>query len=150
MSLQARQHLVTHPHIIFANETQKSDLLDIHLTQTELIAHLLVLLNKGHIIGVTAVFSDHHDDLDLNPTSPHQGTHTGGWAVDCWPMNSTTPRDWMDATAPRFRAFLNDAGSSPWNYQVGLAGSADTDENRIAAGSTAFSDSGADHVHLGT
>jgi hypothetical protein len=49
--------------------------------------------------------------------------HAHGFCADLWPLTGPTP---------------------------GLAGSADTPANRAAAGATVFSDSGADHVHLGS
>jgi hypothetical protein len=152
MSLQARQSLVNSPKTFFQRDTQRSDLLDPSKTQTQLIALLLGLVAQGNILEFTAICTDHHDDsgLSSDPGSGYPGTHAHGWAADCWPLASETAGDYLDAGDPRFQAFLHDVGASPWLYQVGLAGSADTGANHAAAGSTCFSDDGADHVHLGT
>ena len=139
MSQQARDALVTK--LIFQRDSQRNDLLSPLVTQTELIAFLTELVAKGHFLEITAVKSDHHND---GPRG-----HAGGRAADCWPLASFTAGDYLDADDARFAAFLRDVAASTWLYQVGLAGSADTAENRAAAGATCFSDSGGDHVHLG-
>jgi hypothetical protein len=141
MSLAARQKLVNE--LIFkpGEEIGKADLLDPSLTSTNLIAYLLDILDYGHIIEVTMVRTGHHDD------GPHG--HAGGFAIDCWPLNTRTEGDWMDPDSEHFRDFLEDAGKSPWRYQVGLAGTAQKPENFRAAGDSAFADDGADHIHLG-
>lgn len=149
MSLQARQSLVNHPHTIFQSDAQRADLLDPSLTQTELIALLLDIVGKGHIVLFTAIKSDHHDDSGLNPSPPHVGTHAGGFAADTWPLASTNPTDYIGAGDPRMQTYLTDVSHSAWLFQIGLAGTADTSSNRNASGSTAFSDGGADHIHLG-
>lgn len=149
MSLQARQALVASQNTIFQRQSQRSDLLNPDVTQTGLIALLSELVSKGHIIEFTAIKSDHHNDSGLNPTPPHEGTHFGGFAADCWPLASTNAGDYLDAQDPRFQKFLEDAADSPWLHQIGLAGSADCHIDRDAAGSTEFSDDGSDHIHLG-
>lgn len=149
MSIQAREQLVNHPHAIFERDSQRADLLNPALTQTELVALLLDILGKGHIVLFTAVRSDHHDDSGLNPAPPHVGTHAGGFAADTWPLASTRATDFLDASDSRLQSYLRDAAQSPWLLQIGLAGSADTAQDRAAAGSTVFSDGGADHIHLG-
>lgn len=145
MSLQARSALVNHPHTLFQRESQRDDLMDPHLTQTDLIALLLELVGKGHIILFTAVRSDHHDDSALGVHS-----HANGYAADTWPMNSTAPTDYATADSERMTAFLVDAAKSPFLFQIGLAGSADTAKDEIAAGRTVFGDGGEDHCHLGS
>jgi hypothetical protein len=102
-------------------------------------------VNKGHIILLTAVKTDHHPDND-----PGFHTHQTGFCADVWPLNSTTPTDYVSANDPKMVQFLADAARSVWLYQIGLAGSANTATDRNAAGETAFSDDGADHVHLGS
>ncbi|MGA8574773.1 MAG: hypothetical protein WB609_03680 [Candidatus Cybelea sp.] len=149
MSLQARQGLVSR--LFFQDPTvQKADLLreapardaKFHGTQTQLIALLLGLLQKGHQIEITMVQTGHHDD------GPHG--HAGGYAVDCWPLASAKAGDYIDASTEAFRTFLSDAAASPWLYQIGLVGDgADSKENFAAAGPTAFQDDGGAHVHLG-
>ncbi len=150
MSIQARGALVNGPNTKFQDDTQRSDLLDVNLTQTELIALLTELVQKGHIILFTAVRSDHHDDSGLGTPPQYIGTHAHGWAADLWPLNSDDPTDYIDADDPRFQRFLADAAASSWLHQIGLAGSADTSTNQSAAGPTVFSDDGGDHVHLGS
>ena len=144
MSLEARQGLVDHPHTFFQAQSQRDDLLDPNKTQTGLIALLLDLVGKGHIIEFTAVRSDHHDDSGLG-----LHCHAYGYAADCWPLASATAGDYLDAGDARFQAFLKDAAASSWLYQIGLAGSAAIQVNFAAAGRSAFDDDGADHVHLG-
>jgi hypothetical protein len=67
-----------------------------------------------------------------------------------WPLNSTNPTDYVNANDPKMVQFLADAARSVWLYQIGLAGSANTATDKAAAGTTEFSDDGADHVHLGS
>ena len=145
MSLQARHALVAHPRTIFRSDAQRQDLLDPAKTQTELVALLTELVHKGHMLLFTAIRSDHHDDSCLGLHS-----HANGYDADVWPLNSTDPTDYIDASTPAFEHFLADAARSPWLYQVGLAGEADTAADEAAAGRTVFSDGGADHVHLGS
>lgn len=149
MSIQARQALVASPNTIFQKQSQRDDLLSPETTQTGLIALLSELVDKGHIIEFTAIKSDHHNDSDLNPTPPHEGTHFGGFAADCWPLASTRPGDYLDAGDGRFQAFLRDCASAAYLFQIGLAGSALAAVNRQAAGPTCFPDDGGDHVHIG-
>ncbi len=142
MSIAARQSLVTSGKLVFQHASQKSDLLDPALTVTELIAAMLYLTSsRGWHIEVTAVRTDHHDD------GPNW--HAGGKAFDGWPLASSTPQDYLDASDPRFQHYLVDCADVPYLYQIGLAGTADTAENRGCAGPTVFEDSGGDHVHLG-
>jgi hypothetical protein len=150
MSIQARDALVNSPKTVFQRNSQRVDLLNPDLTQTTLIALLTELVAKGHIILFTAVRSDHHDDSGLGRPPNFIGTHAHGWAADCWPMNSSNPTDFIDAGDERFQTFLADAAASTWLHQIGLAGTADTADNRAAAGPTVFPDDGADHVHLGS
>ncbi len=149
MSMQARDGLVNSPNTKFQRNSQRIDLLNSDLTQTDLVALLIELTAKGHIILFTAVRTDHHDDSGFGRPPGYLGTHAHGWAADVWPLNSPDPTDYIDAADPRFAQFLEDAAASTWLHQIGLASSADTAANRAAAGSTAFSDDGADHVHLG-
>ncbi len=149
MSIQARDALVNGPSTKFQRSTQRIDLLNADLTQTDLIALLTELTMKGHIILFTAVRTDHHDDSGLGRPPGYIGTHAHGWAADVWPLDSPDPTDFIDAADPRFAQFLKDAAASSWLHQIGLAGSADTPANRAAASATVFPDDGADHVHLG-
>jgi hypothetical protein len=142
MSLAARAELCAK--LIFQDESQKSDLMNPEVTQTQLIALLLDIVGKGHTLEITAVKSDHHDDSALG-----LHCHFNGYAADCWPLNTYTPGDYMDAGTHDFRQFLVDASQSQWLFQIGLAGSADTPANHTAAGATCFSDDGGDHIHFG-
>ena len=144
MSIQARQALVDSPQTVFQHDSQRSDLLDPSLTQTTLIALLSDLVAKGHVLLFTAVRSDHHDDSALG-----QHCHANGFCADLWPNHSANPTDYIDPSDPAFAVFLADCAKSVWLYQIGLAGSAWTSSNAVAAGGTVFHDDGADHVHLG-
>jgi len=145
MSQQARQALVDSPNTIFQHDSQRSDLLNESLTQTDLIALLTeICITRGYPVEFTAVRSDHRNDSCLGLHS-----HADGYAADCWPLDSRTAGAYLDAGDPRFQAFLHDLSLSPWLWQIGLAGSADTAQNKAAGGPSVFSDEGADHVHLG-
>lgn len=145
MSIATRQWVVDHLKLQKGlGSTQETDLMNPDLTHTELIALLQGLLQQGFFIEITSVRSDHSDDTGLGEHS-----HGNGWCVDCWPLASFTAADYLDASDPRFQAFLKACAASPWLYQIGLAGSADTNANHVAAGPTVFSDDGADHIHLG-
>lgn len=144
MSIEARKALVDHPHTFFQAQSQRDDLLDPNKTQTTLIAILTDLVNKGHIIEFTAIRTDHRDDSGLG-----FHCHAHGFCADCWPLASATAGNYLDANDPRFVKFCHDAGFDPYEHQVGLAGSAWTHADVIAAGSGVFHDDGGDHVHLG-
>jgi hypothetical protein len=141
VSIQARQELIKK--LVFQKDSQRSDLLDPALTQTSLIA-LLLDVARYFTVEITAIRSDHHDDSALGPHS-----HAAGYAVDLWPLRSYKASDYVDADDQSFRLFLQTVARCPWLAQIGLAGSADTLENRLSSGSTVFGDSGGDHVHLG-
>ena len=150
MSVQEREELVNSPHTLFQNESQREDLLDPSKTDSGLVAllhHLCV--QNGWNVEFTAIRSDHHDDSGLNPTPPHEGTHAAGFAADLWPLASDTSGDYLDADDPKFAQFLENVRDAPYVRQIGLAGSAQTDANRTAAGDKVFDDDGADHVHIG-
>jgi hypothetical protein len=145
MSAQARASLVNSPSTFFQNDSQRSDLLDVNVTQTELIALLLELVALGHYLEFTAIKSDHHDDSALG-----YHCHFNGFCADVWPLASATAGDYLPAGGESFRDFLHDASDSPWLYQIGLVGDgADSAVNFAAAGPTAFQDDGGPHVHLG-
>lgn len=145
MSQQAREALVASANTFFQHDSQRTDLRDSHRTRTELIALLTELcITKGWAVEFTAIRADHHDDSSLGLHS-----HSNGYCVDLWPLKAKKAGRYLDASDPKFKAFLRDAASSGWIYQIGLAGSADVPANRAAAGTTAFSDGGADHVHFG-
>ena len=143
MSQQARQYLVSK--LFFQDDTQKPDLLNENMTQTDLIALLVELVNKGHHIEITAVRTDHSNDSGLG-----EHCHANGYCADMWPLTGPTAGAYLDAGDAAFQKFLQDAAASQWLYQIGLAGSAYTSANVAAAGSSVFQDDGADHVHLGS
>jgi hypothetical protein len=150
MSIEARQALVNDTRLTFQVDSQKTDLLDTSLTQTELIAALQHLLAQGWPLTITAVRSDHHDDTGLDATPPYVGTHAHGWAVDLWPNDPNDRASYLDAEDPSFAKFLTDVSHVPYYMQTGLAGTANTPINQVAAGGGWFGDTGADHIHLGT
>jgi hypothetical protein len=150
MTSPTREELVAK--LVFQDASQKADLLDDSVTKTQLIGLLLELTVRGFHIEITAVKSDHHDDSYLG-----EHCHFNGYCADCWPLNSPTPGDYMDASSPEFRKFLEAAAASSYRFQIGLAGDgpndptnyADSPANMAAAGSSAFHDDGGPHVHLG-
>lgn len=145
MSQQARQQLVNSKNTFFQNDSQRSDLLDESITQTDLIALLIDLCEtKGYPVEFTAIKSDHHDDRNLG-----EHCHYNGWCADCWPLATAKAGDYLDAGDERFAMFLRDVAAAQYLYQIGLAGSAYTSANVAAAGSSVFQDDGGDHVHIG-
>jgi hypothetical protein len=144
MSQEARNALVASPNTFFQADSQRTDLESLTLTQTDLIALLTELVGKGHILEFTAIKSDHHDDSNLG-----EHCHFNGYCADLWPLASRQAGDYLDADDPRFQAFLRDVDASGYTYQIGLAGSAWTSANAVAAGDSVFHDDGEDHVHIG-
>lgn len=142
MSVEAREALVRSPNTIFQRDSQRSDLLDVNATKTELIGFLLGLAQKWPM-EFTAIKSDHHNDSDLG-----EHCHFNGYCADMWPLASAKAGDYLDASDSRFQEFLRDAAQNQYLHNIGLGGSAYTNENMSAAGQSAFEDSGADHVHL--
>lgn len=144
MSQEARDAIVASPNTIFQHSSQRSDLLDQNVTNTNLIELVGDLLAKGHIIEFTAIKSDHHDDSALG-----RHCHFNGFCIDCWPLASLTPGDYLSIGDPRCLAFLHDAGIDPVHYQTGLTPDAYTHDAITAAGSGVFEDDGGSHIHLG-
>jgi hypothetical protein len=149
VSTSVRRAIATSAHIIYRTPQQRDDIVSVTGVRTELVAFLRSMIDAGAVLEVTALMSDHHNDLELNPVQPHCGTHAGGWAIDCWPLWRAEEGAYLDAQDPRFATFLRWAGQSPYLMQIGLAGSAWTPENLAAAGEVAFQDEGNDHVHFG-
>ena len=83
MSQQARQYLVSK--LFFQDDTQKPDLLNENMTQTDLIALLVELVNKGHHLEITAVRTDHSNDSGLG-----EHCHANGYCADMWPLTGPT------------------------------------------------------------
>jgi hypothetical protein len=135
--------------LVLTRPSQYGDLVDPQMTRDELVGMLMALLGRTQsAIYVTAVRSDHHDDSGLSPGPLHVGTHAYGWAIDCWPM-SGPGGEFYDGSSPVFAQWLSVVAKVPNILQVGLAGSADTSANREVLGGLYFSDTGADHVHIG-
>lgn len=150
MSSQVREQIAESPHIIFRSEQQRDDIVNLRGVQTQIIALLQHLVDKGAIIEVTALKSDHRDDTERNPVPPHIGTHASGWAIDCWPLARVEQGAYLDAEDEQFQHFLELVSGAPWLHQIGLAGTAWNPLNVAAAGETVFQDEGDDHVHIGT
>ena len=135
--------------LVFQAVTDLHDILQPEKTHDELISVLIDLVHMGHRMEITCVNTAHHDDSGLSP-APHLGTHSAGWAIDLWPLNSLKHEDYMDASTHNFRAFLQDIAKCKYYYQTGLIGDgADSAKNFIAAGPKAFQDDGGAHVHIG-
>ena len=154
MSSGPRRALVDSPNTFFQSDTQRSDLLDETLTDSALIALLTyVCIEKNWPVEFTAIYTDHHDDSGLSSGPPYNGVHHApnvpGKAADCWPLNSQKAGDYTDAGATRFADFLRDVAAAPYRMQTGLAGTAVTNSNMVAAAPNSFQDDGADHVHIG-
>ena len=134
--------------LVFQRDSQRADLMETTPglgAQTTLISCCLYLVAKGHKIEVTAVKSDHSNDSNLG-----YHCHYNGFCMDCWPLNSMTPGDYVDPGTHAFRQFLVDLTTAPFILQVGLAGTAFTQVNMERLGAYGFPDSGADHIHIGT
>lgn len=150
MSIATRRALVDHSNTVFQRQSQRDDLLDPNKTRTELIALLTyICITKDHPFEFTAIKTDHHDDSHLSADGT--GTHARGYGADGWPLDNRHLRAgaYLEADDARFQRFLRDLANAPFLRQIGLAGEADTSYNRSAAGPTVFSDSGADHIHIG-
>jgi hypothetical protein len=149
MSTQARAALINSGQIVFRSEIQKLDFTNESPgagLQTDCIALLTeICIVKKHIIVITAAMHDHSNDSCLGFHS-----HADGFCVDCWPLlDKTDPTSYVPSIGQMMDSFLADCARSVWLYQIGLAGSADSRANEIAAGRTEFTDDGADHIHLG-
>jgi hypothetical protein len=145
MSMEMREWVVNHPHTHFSDEiSDHADLLDPTITQTNLIAMIVNLLNLNHIIYFTAIKSDHSDDgyLGLN-------CHYNGYCIDCWPMVTDAPGDYYNVSDLGFLSFLQDASNDPHYYQIGLTPDCYNSETTAVAGDNVYLDDGASHVHIG-
>jgi hypothetical protein len=136
--------------LFFQSSSERQDILNESVVKTELVGLLEYLQAKGYYIEITAVTTDHHPDGYLSSQPGGAGTHQYGWAVDCWPLNSAKPGDYMDQTTHSFRQFLKDATGYPYTMQVGLGGAAFLQANMDVLCAYGFQDDGSDHVHLGT
>lgn len=150
MSLIARAQLVRPGGgLVFQAASQRLDLLNPLVIQTQTIAGLQWLVAKGHVFELTAARSDHHDDSGLGLAPGYVGTHARGWAVDGWPLASKKAGDYLDVGDARFQAFLRDARLMPYLMQIGLTSDCYTPANIAAGGATVYLDDGGPHVHLG-
>ena len=141
MSEQARQALVASPKISFTDDLQRTDLLDVSLTSTYLIALLQWLLdNCAEPIELLAVRSDH-------PTPDGTWAHTGGHAVDLYPSN------WKNREQEAVVAVLKALAANPYCEAVGLGGVTQGWQDQVTWPSqyfVVFSDNTLDHIHCGT
>ena len=144
MSQEVRDMLANSANFFWADPCERDDIRDNTRTSTYLIALLQTLHDEGWYIKFTSIRCDHSSDANLG-----RHGHSGGFAVDCWPLNSPNTNDYINATAPRFADFLRAVAAAKYLHQIGLAGTAWTQENVRAAGPTVFHDSGADHIHIG-
>jgi hypothetical protein len=149
MSTQARIQLVNST--VIRDESAVLDLLNVDPltgTNTDLIALLLDAVDAAKalacVVLITSVRSDHSDDASLGLHS-----HANGYCADTWLLNSRADGDYVDALSPTFTSWLSAVRTSPWLYQIGLAGSAATTVNLSVVAPIGFIDDGADHVHLG-
>lgn len=134
----------------FQNMTQRDDLMSEERTSDHLIAMLWNLTRK-YAVMFTAVYTDHHPDGNLGPHGHHPDTGPG-YCVDLWPIYITYGNwQYIDAGSVDFQKFLQWAKSTPYLYEIGLAGTAYSTENMVACtgASDVFEDDGGDHVHLG-
>lgn len=136
--------------LYFTDASQKSDLLDIRQTNTNLI-QILLDWQKGPwdaeygetIIGITSVRTDHSDDSWLG-----EHCHAFGRAIDCWPRSYMHAGWWVPHDSPEMVGFLKFLTAHPLVFNIGLGGSVDTPENLAILGAKGFQDDGEDHVHF--
>ena len=89
--------------------------------------------------------------------------HSGGKAVDCWPLASRSQDDWLDASTASFEQFLYAWGHSQWSRQTGVVGDGSDSATNLhyaskgyvergvyVDGVSVFVDEGGAHVHLGS
>jgi hypothetical protein len=103
-----RIQVANHKNISFTNFSQKSDLLDTSMTNTNLIAILKTALDQGFVIQVTSVRSDHGDDSCLGPPGVYNHGHAHGYALDCW--------------CEDLQSFVQHLCSNPMVMKIGLGG----------------------------
>ncbi len=151
MSIETRHLVVNSANTYFQRSSQKANLLDAKIVRTETIAMILELIQKGHIIEFTSIWSDHHNDSNLGRFS-----HFNGAAFDMWPLKSHHAGDYADVLGPQMGTLIRDIMASRWLAQCGFAGAADCDELKAIAGyvdypenGRLFRDSGGDHIHVG-
>ena len=110
MSQAAREALVANPKLSFTDDSQKPDLLDESITNTYLIAMLQWMMdNCPEDIMLTAVRTDH-------PTVDGAWEHSGGNAVDCYPLH------WEGREQEACCAVMKGLADNPYCEQVGLGG----------------------------
>lgn len=143
MSQQAREWVVSQ--LAFQRDSEKADLLDESLTNTDLIGALTIAARTfgGGAILVTSVRTDHGDDSHLGPHG-----HSEGFAVDVWPQG---------AGGPIFVGEL--IHNNPFVTKIGLGGAAQGwIEDAVWAGrdvivingTVIFRDNSTPHVHIQT
>jgi hypothetical protein len=135
MSIQMRESVVAE--LAFSDDTQKSDLLNPDLTNTNLIAALAQAVfpaphGQGHRLLITSVRTDHSDDSALGPHC-----HARGFAVDLWPQDDVD----LHAVAQDF------CTNNPWVIKLGLGGISQS--LALNAGDTVvFFDNSTNHLHV--
>ena len=141
MSEEARQALVASTKLSFTDDQQRTDLLDVNLTSTYLIALLQWLLdNCAEAIELLAVRSDH-------PTRDGQWAHSGGHAVDLYPSN------WNNREREAVVAVLKSLAQNPYCEAIGLGGVTKSWKDQVTWPTehfVVFSDNSGDHIHCGT
>jgi len=137
--------------LLFQQNIHRLDLLNPARTQTQLIALIEHMVDRGHVLEVTMVRTGHHDDGHNDPSGNPQGigSHWFGWAVDFWFNRSKRLGDWMDVGEPGFMTGLRDLRLAPYLDQIGMTSDAHNDATVAAAGPRSFLDSGGSHLHAG-
>lgn len=132
----------------FQRMVERDDLINELRTQDKLIQCLWQITRTWPVM-FTAVVSDHSDD---RAEGPH--CHRNGYCADLWPIYITNGTwEYVDAGTHNFRLFLQCVKNAPNIYEIGLGGSAYTQQNMLAASggrcNDIFEDSNQDHVHIG-
>jgi len=126
--------VANHRNISYTNLTQKADLLDVTVTNTNLIAALKDVLDKGFVVQVTSVKTDHSDDSCLGIPGVYNHGHTHGYALDCW--------------CEDLQSFVQYLCDNPLVMKIGLGG-ARAQALQITPGATmVFSDNNEPHIHF--
>lgn len=135
MSTAAREALVARLH--FTDDSQRSDLLDDTITNTYLIALLQDLVSGPEAIEILAVRSDH-------PTPDGPWAHSGGMAVDLYPLN------WEGREETACKSVLRSLAESKYCEAIGLGGVTQAwAPPSPSSFCVVFNDNDADHIHTG-
>ena len=141
-----RTQLCASANIKFQRMTQRDDLMTDRTQQT--LIRALWAITRGFPIMITACVTDHSDDTALG-----KHCHHNGYCVDCWPIYVPRGSDWSyyDPASMDFRIFLRYVSNAPFVREIGLAGSAWSNQNMTAAllCKDVFHDDGEEHIHIG-